>query len=353
MKLASHGPRENRTIWALLALKKISIIDLRNRLQMIKAIAKNWEDVDPLVKVHLLPEINIYIPQHLASIRSEIRRLVPVNKASPQAIARRVEWIKEVDQAGSAALNLPWSRIRTEVLLQLGLVYLDFANTLKALPVPKDLLTPENQKALADYRKELNEIIKPFETRSKEFGQKAMEVATGFGVENELIKKIATEYPEVSVKLETEFKKQNPKVDSHKTGPVIGINLIHIGEVKSKVESLRLLKLWTEAYESRNWAKSGFILQEIIQKKEIPEHIVKLMQGLTLVSAGAQAEGLRELLEAAPMMETKYRIELKQAILKQYIQSISGQQVSKLIAEVDSDTQLATQEAAQKKGGKL
>lgn len=353
IRLATHGPQENRVVWALLGLKKISVMDLRNRLGMIKAVAKNWDDLDPLVKVSMLPEVNSAIPQHLSSIRNEVRRLVPVNRASPQAISRRVEWIKEVDGAGSAALNLPWSRIRTEVLFQLALVYMDFANTLKAIPTPKDLQAPGSEKALADYQNELGQITQPFLSRSQELGQKAMEVATGFGVENELIRKIAGEFPGVSGKFESEFKKQNPKADSIKSAQLIGLNLIQIGEVKAKAETVGLVRIWMEAYQGKNWAKSGFILQEMIQKKELPESLIRTMQGLTLMAAGSQAEGLHELLEAAALMEPKSRTELKMAILKQYIQSGSAEQVSKLIREVESESQVASSEDTPKKQRKL
>ena len=69
--------------------------------------------------------------------RAALKDVAPL-KANEKWITRRVEVIREMENAATQVMKLPWARIRAEVLNEMAGVYLDLARGLAALSATQD-----------------------------------------------------------------------------------------------------------------------------------------------------------------------------------------------------------------------
>ncbi|MBI2711621.1 MAG: hypothetical protein HYX41_01990 [Bdellovibrio sp.] len=105
---------------------------------------------------------------------------------------------------------------------------------------------------------------------------------------------------------------------------------------------LDLKALWLESYQSRNWAKATYFLQEMTAKKVLPDHQLKLMQGLMLTRLGAQAEGFLELQSSLPSLRESAQRALAEILLTQYSKSGSLENALQVSKSLEKKSQNAT-----------
>ena len=310
-------------------------LQLRDQLYLLKNVSKGWEKLDPTVRIALLPVLNTLLPESFSRARQNLRREVPLNRATAQSITRRVEWIKEFEGVATTAMELPWIRLRASVLHELSGAYLDFCATLKNLPVPKDV-TPADA---AEYQKSVKEIVEPFLKKSHEIAERSYLLASRSSVEDVVLKPIE-EASRDSWKMQSaQLQKKLPQWKSDSQVAGLDLGLMRILEPKSPITpGSALLSLWRDSLQKQQWEKNAFLFQELKSKKVLSATELRFMQGLILVASGAKAEGLLELKTAAADLESAARKELDHVLLSHYAHSLSVDTAVELAEEMDKLT---------------
>lgn len=348
-QLALKGPKENRAVWSAVSLKFDSNLQLQDQIYLLRNLTKGWDNLDSLVQISILPSISTLIPKAFAQARMNLRKEVPMNKASAKAITRRAEWIKEYELVASQALSLPWNRIRVAVLNELSGVYFDFSSTLAQLPTPKDI-SPEE---LHEYQKGVQQIVQPFSIKSQDLAEKAFQLASSSSVEDDVFNVSQENRLESSKKLQQKLKKSLPQITLNSKLEKLDINLIRLiqpsldlnsknvaiartafNQSSDKLPSL-LKALWVDSFLNQNWTKNAFLLQELKSKKLLTLTESKMMQGLLLVGVGAKAEGLLELQAVANELESSTKLELDQILFRQYLHTFSVDTSIRLSQEIE------------------
>jgi hypothetical protein len=178
--LARHDSGENRALWAMLAIEGQKYLAFRDRHVAVKHLVGGWNDLDPLVKFALIPKLSKGLGATFRANRAALKDVAPL-RADEKYITRRVEVIREMENAATKSMNLPWARIRAEVLNEIASIYLDLSRGLAALPPPKGLNPSEQQ----SYEDTIRKITMPFEEKGQDMRAKAFEIASRFAIEDD------------------------------------------------------------------------------------------------------------------------------------------------------------------------
>ncbi|OFZ17991.1 MAG: hypothetical protein A2X94_06350 [Bdellovibrionales bacterium GWB1_55_8] len=338
---------ENRTVWAALALEGVKHLSFRDRLYLLRQVASGWEDADPLVKYALLPNLTVSIPRAFQLNRMSMAQTAPL-RAHEKYITRRVEVIREIENAAIKVVKLPWARIRAEVLNEVASVYLDFTRELAAIPAPKDLADEDK----VTYEDTIRKLVLPFEEKGQEMRRKAFEIASQFLVEESSVGTITgpffAENPSQSKRFRSLADRKLPQA------PVATLDLEFLDQLDENLDWRSLMKspadeskpgrkirkLWAQALSDRKWQQVAFFLQEAAQLRDenaVTPAVLGLMKALTLSVAGARGEGLVELENARSGLDPR-RGALATLLLVHYaVQSFSPPKVEELLKQLPAE----------------
>lgn len=326
------GQKENKSIWAALALQGAKEFGFRDRLVLIRQLASGWDELDPLVKFNLLPVISSSIPRAFQLNRMAMREVAPL-RADERYITRRVEVIREMENAAAKVVKMPWSRVRAATLSEIAELYLDLSKGLQNLPAPKSLADAEK----AAYEETVRKLVIPFEEKGQEMRNKSFEIASRFAIEDDTFSAVADP-----------FFRDNPSLAKRlKPGRVLskpqGINLVMLdnGDLSGKWDALKadssdpsmILKYhWNRALNQKIWQQVAFFLQEAQQKSLISSGTLGLMKAVAYTQAGAKGEALIEIEEAIKdVQQARSKNYLIKMLLGHYIQACSKEKTQALV----------------------
>jgi tetratricopeptide (TPR) repeat protein len=139
------APKEVQSIWALYALEDPKKLPFQDRLILIQRLAHSWEDLNPLLQIHLFPRLVSQVTETLESIRISAPGIAPLT-ADNASIERRMRLMQEVDQTFAKIMKLNWLEIKTTGITELGLIYARLISDLRTIQTPEDLIKPFVQK---------------------------------------------------------------------------------------------------------------------------------------------------------------------------------------------------------------
>ena len=303
LKRAKAASGENRVFWALVGLEGAKHLEYRDRVYLIRQVASNWDDLESISKYAVLPQVSRSVARAFAFNRQEMSEIAPL-RANERYIKRRVEVIREMENAATKAMNLPWVRIRAELLNEVAQLYLDFSKDLAKLPPPKNMPAED----IALYEDTVRKLVLPFEEKGQDLRRKAFELASKFAVEDDLLKKIVDPF----------FAENPSQAKSLKSSVVLpppaelGLGYLSVldptGNWKVFLKQspkeiifeitqpeMRLKQLWVTALSASNWPQIAFVMSEAKDKKAVSDGTLSVMRAIALSRAGARAEGLLEL----------------------------------------------------------
>lgn len=307
----SSGPAANRALWATLALEGAQHLAFRDRNVAIRHAVSAWDEHDPLVKFALVPRLSASLAQAFRLNRAAMKEVAPL-RAHERYIARRIEVIRELENAATKAMKLPWARIRAEVLNEVAGVYLDLARGLAALPAPKDLSSAD----LAAYEETIRKINMPFEEKGQDMRAKAFEIASRFAIEDESLAAIAEPFFAENPSQAKALRDAKP---AEKPGEKPSLDLAFLAQLDPKGDwkdamkandqgtredlayenpALYVKTLWVRALQGRRLNQVAFFMQEAQEKALIQAGVMGAVKAVSLASAGARGEGLAELEDA-------------------------------------------------------
>jgi hypothetical protein len=269
----SSGSKEDGALWAAVALKEPGDLDVRELLESMDTFAAGWSTEDSLVQFTLLPSLDQML-EAFKRARTLLPKTAPL-KVESRAIKRRVQLIQALESTAGKALNLPWVRVKIGVLFTTSNAYFDFCDELKKLAPPKDI-SPEN---LADYKKQILDVLTPFQEKGATLQSQALKLASESPVENSLIGK------------------SSPKRKPAMLLKPFDATLVDalVPKTIAPDSELALRKTWEEALATKHWPRVSFFSREYRNKYKANEGVLTAMRAVSLNAAGAQPEAILEL----------------------------------------------------------
>ena len=344
---ARRGVEANRGLWAIAALGNSKVLSFYHRMNLIRQVASAWDELDPLLKFALIPEISNSIPRAMQMTRAGVAIESPL-RANPKWITHRVDVIKEVEVTVTKLMKTPWSRIRAQMVSELGGVYLDFAKGITSLPLPKDLSEADR----AAYDETIRKLVLPFEEKGQDMRAKAFEIASRFAIEDESYASISEPYfldnPSVSKRLKPAIAPTAPQpidlVFLSKLDPNGDWNHLKT-ESDSQDPVLQMKSQWADALAKKNWARVGYLQFQAQNRNLFSKTVSQLTRAISLAAVGARGEALTELEEARkdlPAVDSKKFATF--ALLQYYFASLSRERTKQFLGEIfsmDPETDVA------------
>ena len=168
-------------IWSIVSLQTAKDLAYRDRFVVIKQICKHWDDLDPLMKLAVLPYLNDTVTAAFSMNRKMMGEVAPL-RISSAYITRRVEVMKDYENMVTLAMKLPWARIKAGAMNELASVYLDFSAAIIA--IKPHGAGQMDEKELALYDETVRKITVPFEEKGQDLRGKAFQMASQYAIES-------------------------------------------------------------------------------------------------------------------------------------------------------------------------
>jgi tetratricopeptide (TPR) repeat protein len=133
--------KELQSVWALYALEDPKQLPFQDRLILLQRLGHSWENLNPLLQIHLAPRMISQVKDTLASIRVSAPGIAPLT-ADNASIERRMRLMQEVDQTFAKIMKLDWLEIKQTGIKELAEIYKRLVVDLRAIQTPEDLLKP-------------------------------------------------------------------------------------------------------------------------------------------------------------------------------------------------------------------
>lgn len=314
-----------RTLWAAVALENSKHLAFRDRNLSVKMLAGGWHELDPLIQFALVPRIQHSITHAFALNRAALKEVAPL-KAHERWIGRRIEVIREIENAASPALQLPWAALQVSLLSEISGVYLDLTRELESLGLPREL----NEEERLVMASEIKKLTRPLEEKGLALLSKSFELASRTAVDE------AT-FLSVSEKFTTANPSQARARQSVQI-PATAMDLdLKFIEAITGEKAWDLKPRWARAVEARQFALAAFYLQVAREKKSLSAQTLGLTQAILLTQVGARAEALATLENALPDFEPKVRVRVRLLLLSNYTKSLAKEKAAQILGDLLND----------------
>jgi hypothetical protein len=261
-------------------------------------------------------------------------------KADERYITHRVDMIREMENAATQSMELPWARIRASVLNETAYLYLDLAHGLEALPPPKNMTEAEAQA----YNETIRKLTVPFEEKGQDIRSKAFQLASESAIEDATFRAISepffAENPSQAKKLKAEASAARPRVIAPAGLAFVPFGLGYAPYFESFLKSdgrkdgklnagqssaaNRLYTHWMLAVRDQKWAQVSFFLQQARERKLFSDWELSVLKGISLTQAGARGEGLAELEEARKNLPSELKPLATLTLARQFEETFSA-----------------------------
>ena len=129
------------SVWALIALREPKKLPFQDRLILLQRLASSWEQVNPLLQIHLFPTLQTRVKDTLESIRISAPGIAPLS-ADTASIERRMRLMQDIDLTFAKVMKLNWLDIKLKGASELGMIYTRLVQDLRGIQTPEALLKP-------------------------------------------------------------------------------------------------------------------------------------------------------------------------------------------------------------------
>lgn len=165
------APKTLISVWALAALNNPKKLAFQDRLVLLQRLSNSWENMNPLLQIHLLPLMQARVKDTLESVRFSAPGIAPLT-SDTNTIERRMRLMQDIDSTFAKVMKLNWIEVKIKGATELATIYERLILDLRAIQTPEDLLKPFVQKA-----KDVNEAVQQLREMAMNF--KAEPVQTG------------------------------------------------------------------------------------------------------------------------------------------------------------------------------
>jgi hypothetical protein len=206
-------------------------------------------------------------------------------------------------------------------------MYDDFSSELKALAVPDGL----NQADREAYLLSISQITQPFETKRAELRKKAFDLASENAVGDDVFELVSnsyfTENPDVAKDLRPSWLPPRMKP--------IDVSILEKIDPNGGWDKAGSYKAYIfSSIKEKDWPRAAFFMQEIQDRKEVSDDLYSVIKAVALAGAGAQAEALVKLQEAADKLPTPQRVALIMECIPRFYRSYSKLKTKALVEKL-------------------
>ncbi len=338
IKRAKRAPKEASLIWTTLALQGTPNLYESERKALVKIVTSRWNDEQPLVKFALIDSLSQSVPLVFKLARQELRiaEKLPRNpeEAAP-AIKKRVRSIQRVEAWATAAVQLPWAKIRASILNDMSGLYIDLASEIKKMRIPGGISAEDRQA----YAEVLTKLALPFEEKGNEIRGKAFDIASGSAIEPRVMGPITDPYLRDNPSVAAEIKPQGPAIMSYRLAPEL-LKLVDPDggwdkEFAGMTDEGSMIKSrWLKAVQKKHWPRVAFYVQQAQEAAEIPKAVARVMKAISFSAAGATAEGVAEMEAAAPELLGQAKLKGFLTLTSHYFGSLNKEKTRKWLGEM-------------------
>jgi len=365
---AKNETGEMSALWSAVALTQAKDLGFHDRLLAIRHLAKGYGDIEAMAKFAILPSINESIPAALELNRLMMNDFAPL-RANEKYITHRVDVMREMENAVTIAMDLPWARIKAECLNELASTYHDFSATLEKIQ-PKGLKDDE----IAVYQETIRKITVPFEEKGQDLRSKAFQLASHYAIENSAFQDVSTPFfadnPSQAKALKKNLGGTQP---ASMTGPggkkpvenpmavasAIDLDLNFLDSMdpathwKKKVSDSSSKRAssnssgdglndivaaqFIDGIQRKNWPKLAFFLQEAKAKNLYKPNVLSVMKSVSLSTAGAKAEALLEVEDSRGQWEGKPKLYVLAVLSRHYEASYAIDRAQTFNKEIETE----------------
>ena len=138
--------KEVQAVWALYSLHEPKKLPFQDRLILLQRLAHSWENLNPLLQIHLFPKMVSSVTETFESIRISAPGIAPLT-SDTASIERRMRMMQEIDQTFAKVMKLNWLTIKRSGAIELGIIYTRLVDDLRSIHTPEELLKPFIQKS--------------------------------------------------------------------------------------------------------------------------------------------------------------------------------------------------------------
>lgn len=343
-----------KALLAIYALQGAHTLAFRDRNVILRAVGMGWKDLDSITKFTLLPYLNTSIVKAFELNRAAMKDVAPL-RADERYINSRVEVIRELENAVTKIMDLPWSKIRAGTMNSLASVYQDLAQGLTDISPPKGL----NEQEVISYQETIRRLVLPFQDKAQEIRSKAFEIASRSSIEEDAIVAIAgpffTENPSQAKKYKSDVLDAEHACTEPKNLKFIDLSTDYLpileawedkpreklGLEEITARSTTLFQAWSTAIKKKNLGMVAFLLQEAKEKNLFDSGEYNIIQAISLATAGARGEAVTQLQDSrktlqrnSPEDTKKLRDTVTLTVAKIRTQSYASAQAKELCAEL-------------------
>jgi hypothetical protein len=139
------APKEIQSVWALYAMEDPKKLPFQDRLILLQRLAHSWENLNPLLQIHLFPRMVSRVKETMESVRISAPGIAPLTSDS-SSIERRMRLMQEVDMTFAKIMKLDWLEVKSAGIDELLQIYVRLVQDLRSIQTPEDLLKPFVQK---------------------------------------------------------------------------------------------------------------------------------------------------------------------------------------------------------------
>ncbi len=138
--------KEVQAVWALYSLHEPKKLPFQDRLILLQRLANTWDNMNPLLQIHLFPKMVTQVSETFESIRISAPGIAPLS-SDTSTIERRMRLMQEVDLTFAKVMKLNWLSIKKAGAAELAIIYQRLVEDLRSIQTPEDLLKPFIQKS--------------------------------------------------------------------------------------------------------------------------------------------------------------------------------------------------------------
>ena len=280
--------KEIQSIWALYALEDPKQLPFQDRLILLQRLGHSWENLNPLLQIHLAPRMISQVKETMASIRVSAPGIAPLS-ADNASIERRMRMMQEVDQTFAKIMKLDWLDIKQSGIKELAEIYKRLVVDLRSIQTPEDLLKPFVAKVA-----EIQKADENLTAMAMDFVPVAIQPATAKNTDVKL-----ADAKTADAKMVSNDKGRAPaSVDVAAITLPTADSLLLSDEVKSKLPA----HLWTEWTKGVKEQRRDYLFH-LVSSAELSapdlKTVAPILKGLVLLQGNAPSEAYA-LIESAP-----------------------------------------------------
>jgi TolA-binding protein len=290
-----------QSLWATAALEHSEQVPYDERNQLILFSLSEWENQDSNFRYFLIPHLSESLIRAFRISCLEIQKKYPFS-LNQKKMSRRTQEIEKLENLAQKLVALPWARVQALTYHEWANLTSGFVREIKSFPIPKEVQGDD----LKVFQSTLDEMTRPLIQKATEFRTRAISIAQTSGIEAKAFQEILRGAQEERLEL--------VKMPLPASSPA---SILFTEELlKSTGMPLAWQKSFTSSLNQKNLPKIGYLVQLAQATKTLKPEIENTLLGLSLLLAGAQAEGVKLLETSAPKLSQPLQGQVYSQILQ-------------------------------------